>query len=228
MPVAPLQRSFLRSQAAARLRTHICRGRLEPGSRITEVGAAEQLGISRTPMREALLQLEREGLVESMPGQGFRVAPLHEDEVREVYPILGTLEALAVRSIEALSAKRVARLRIINEAMRAPSASAARLIELDAQWHDTLLAAAANTRAVRLCAQLRRQVQRYEFAYMQVEGSPSLSPTQHDAILSVLLDGDVEDAARRIQAQWVDSIEPLRARIRSAERSQASAEEVEA
>ena len=74
----------------------ITAGTLAPDQRLDEMGLAIAIGTSRTPVREALIALEQEGLVRSRPNHGFSVAPLDEDLVRQLYPILGALEATAV------------------------------------------------------------------------------------------------------------------------------------
>src|SRR5881396_1764111 len=76
----------------------IVRGELAPGVRIKESRLAEELGTSRTPLREALINLEQEGFVRSELAHGFSVEPLSGREVRETYPILWTLEGLALRA----------------------------------------------------------------------------------------------------------------------------------
>ncbi|MEM6570130.1 MAG: GntR family transcriptional regulator, partial [Planctomycetota bacterium] len=93
----PLTRTSLRQQAASELRSRLLRGDLAPGHRVNETAIAAELGVSQTPVREALLLLERERFLDSAPGRGFTVRPLDPDEVREIYPVLGNLEAFALR-----------------------------------------------------------------------------------------------------------------------------------
>src|SRR5215469_11142131 len=101
-PRRPLLRSLSRAPMRADLhRTlldRIVRGELAPGARIKELQISEELGVSRTPLREALLRLEREGFVRSELARGFSVEPLSAREIRESYPIIAALEALAMRS----------------------------------------------------------------------------------------------------------------------------------
>ena len=75
------------------------RGDIPAGARIRDVSLATQLGVSRTPIREALLRLARDGVLENTVGRGFRVRPLDPAELREVGAILGSLEALALRQV---------------------------------------------------------------------------------------------------------------------------------
>src|SRR6516164_2816173 len=88
----------LREDVHALLRERIVSGGLMPGNRLQDVQLAAELGVSRTPVREALLRLEGEGLVESDPNRGFFVAPLSRKEVLEIYPIVWSLECLALDS----------------------------------------------------------------------------------------------------------------------------------
>src|ERR1051325_2832796 len=116
MHMQPMIRSRLRDDIADRIATLIVDGEL--ADRLKEVELASQLGVSRTPLREALLMLEREGLVVSEVNKGFRVAALSESRVRELYPILGTLEGLAVRESGERLRARAGDLRAVNAALR--------------------------------------------------------------------------------------------------------------
>lgn len=89
----------LREELRQAVLQRILRGVLPPGSRIIESKLSEELGVSRTPLREALLHLEQQGFVRSDLARGFSVEPLSQQEVREIYPIIWTLEGLALRSI---------------------------------------------------------------------------------------------------------------------------------
>jgi DNA-binding GntR family transcriptional regulator len=209
MPLTTLARASLGSQATELLRDEICRGRLAPGARIVELSTAAELGVSRTPLREALGQLAREGLVVSSTHQGYRVAPLSEEEVRDLYPILGALEALCLRSVPDFEAEHIERLRALNARIASASGRPAELIRLDASWHEGLLERAGNGRALEMAASLRRRVERYEYAYMKDLDLARRSPREHEAILEALDRDDVQAAAEGIEAQWVESVEAI-------------------
>src|SRR6266540_7271671 len=86
----------LRAEVYRRVVRLMTDGELEPGQTITEAGLSKTLGVSRTPVREALLQLEAEGVLQSTPAKGFTVRKLSITEAAELFPILSALEALAV------------------------------------------------------------------------------------------------------------------------------------
>ncbi len=92
-----ISRAPLRDEVCRQILDRIHRGDLPPGSRVRDSDLASQLGVSRTPIREALLHLARDGVLETAMGRGFRVRPIDAAELREVGDILGALESLALR-----------------------------------------------------------------------------------------------------------------------------------
>src|SRR4028119_956924 len=107
-PTMTITRVPLREQVHHAIIGRILREELAPGARLSDSALAGELGVSRTPVREALLRLEREGFLEVDVGRGFFVKPLSAGEVREVYPILWTLEVLALRTTLPPSRARLA------------------------------------------------------------------------------------------------------------------------
>ncbi|HET7241138.1 MAG TPA: GntR family transcriptional regulator, partial [Gemmatimonadales bacterium] len=105
-----LSRAPLRDQVYLDLLQRVQRGTIAPGSRIRDTDIARQLGVSRTPVREALIRLAREGALHAEVGRGFRVRSLATDELREVGAILAVLEPLALDLVPEFSAERLAGL----------------------------------------------------------------------------------------------------------------------
>ncbi|MEM6671367.1 MAG: GntR family transcriptional regulator [Planctomycetota bacterium] len=200
-----LTRTSLRQQAASELRERLLRGDLAPGQRVNETAVAAELGVSQTPVREALLLLERERFLDSAPGRGFSVRPLDPDEVREIYPVLGHLEAFALRSAGTPDEATLAELGRINAEMSACGADAARLHALDRAWHAALLDHVTNARLMELVDSLRANVTRYEHAFFRSEGRAVDSAHRHDDILVSLQSGDVDGAAAALERNWADS-----------------------
>lgn len=130
--------------AYRRLLEEIRRGDLPPGARLREIELAERLGISRTPVREAIRQLESDGLVVHLPRQGATVRSLDYPEIMELYEMRAVLEGTAARfAARAASDVELAELRALNEEM-ARAGHGRHAYELNRQFHLTLLDAAKN------------------------------------------------------------------------------------
>src|SRR5918998_6669723 len=112
-------RANLAEGIANLIRDMILDGRLPAGDRINEVHLAAHIGVSRTPLREALSRLVNEGALRDVPRRGFFVCPLSEEEVRAIYPIRSILDPAALRLGGFPSAQRIARLRRLNRQLGA-------------------------------------------------------------------------------------------------------------
>jgi DNA-binding GntR family transcriptional regulator len=199
----------LRDDVHALLRERIVRGDLPPGNRLQDVLLAAELGVSRTPVREALLRLEREGLVESDPNRGFFVAQLSRKEVLETYPMVWALECLALDFCEPLTAPQIQALRQINAEMAAGTGDPLHRQELDLRWHQTLLESCPNQRLKEFLAALKQIVRRYECVYM---GDPALvrrSVRDHAEILEALVKKKPRLASRLLERNWRAGMESV-------------------
>ncbi|HEY6180003.1 MAG TPA: FCD domain-containing protein, partial [Kofleriaceae bacterium] len=212
MHMQPMIRSRLRDDIADRIATLIVDGEL--ADRLKEVELADQLGVSRTPLREALLMLEREGLVVSEVNKGFRVAALSESRVRELYPILGTLEGLAVRESGERLRARTAELRAVNAALRA-SRTGRQRHALDRRFHVLLRDACPNRALVELIGRLWRQAARFDGAADRGMANPTGSLREHVAITESIARGDLGGAAERLDAHWRTGIDVVVGWLRS-------------
>ncbi|HEY1174649.1 MAG TPA: GntR family transcriptional regulator, partial [Phytomonospora sp.] len=139
----PIERPApLRAAVYQRVVDLIATGELEPGQAVTEAELSRSLGVSRTPVREALLRLEAEGVLESAPARGFSLRPLSPAEAAELYPILGALERLAV-STSPSGVVDVAALRALDDELLAATEPVQRW-RLDTAFHDAIVAACPN------------------------------------------------------------------------------------
>lgn len=198
----------LREAACARLRSRIVAGELKPGARLTEAPLAAALGVSRTPLREALLRLAAEGLVVAEPDRGFSVSSLTEREVREIYPMLGVLEALALEESGRLLAAAAGRLgRIGQRVARAGAPGAA--IGQDTAFHEALVAHCPNRRLVAAIGALRSSIERYERLYMADQALVAQSAAQHDEIVQRIAAGDVVAAAAALREHYRFSMDAM-------------------
>lgn len=203
----------LRDEAYRRLLEHISRGDLPPGSRVKDTEMASRLGVSRTPIREALLRLAREGVLDADMGRGFSVRRLDEAEMRETGAILSSLEGLALELSAEVPAERLAQLGTIDRELAGVRGDPERCIDLDEQWHRTLLQGCPNARLLSLISTLWQVPRRYMRAYLRDAGRLSLSTQHHAGIIEALRRSDRETAARRFSHHWHRGIEELSAWI---------------
>ena len=206
----PIVRTPLRTEVRRLLLVGLLHGDPAPGSGINEAELAARLGVSRTPLREALLDLEREGLIAIAPGRGFSVQPLTARDAEEIYPILYTLEALALGSIPKHPISRLKELEAVNARLEAARADADRALALDREWHAMLLADCPNRRLLGLVETLKNQAYRYEFAFMRYSGKVISSVRQHREIVRALRRGDAGEAGALLRANWTVSLDFLR------------------
>jgi DNA-binding GntR family transcriptional regulator len=206
---AIISKKPLREDIHALLRERIVKGDLLPGNRLQDVHLAAELGVSRTPVREALLRLERDGLVESDPNRGFFVAPLNRKEVAEIYPMVWTLECLALGSSRPATRPQIQALREINAGMAAVTDDPLRCQELDLRWHQTLLESCANERLKELLASLKQIVRRYEYVYMRDPALVRRSVRDHAEILEALVQKKPKLASRLLERNWRAGMESV-------------------
>jgi DNA-binding GntR family transcriptional regulator len=198
----------LRERVYRALRDALVAGELAPGSRLRDQELAEQLGVSRTPVREALQRLEDEGLVETEPRALTRVAPLDALAAREAFPVVAALHALAARSgVARLSPAGIMAMRATNEVLAASMsgrdpATIRSAIASDDAFHAVLLDAASNSEITRTLERLTPKVRRLEYArFGSLAGRASVR--QHTAIIGACERGDATEAAALVEENWL-------------------------
>lgn len=189
-------------------------GELPPGSRVRDTVLAQRLGVSRTPVREALLRLARDGVLDADAGRGFTVRPMNRAELHDAGIILAELEPLALRLSPEPEPDRLERLEDIARQLEQVRGDVSRAVELDEAWHQALLEDCPNHRLLGLIATLRQVPRRYLHAYLREGGRLSLSTLHHSRLLASLRAGDREAAARQLERRWRRGIEEMEAWIR--------------
>jgi DNA-binding GntR family transcriptional regulator len=210
-------------RAYERLFEMIVNGRLPPGARIAEGPLGEMLGVSRTPVREALQRLRQEGLlVEVGGGSGLRgrlaVAPLQRERMEELYKLAAAIEALAVRSLSAVDAAQretlARRLERIERAFHAEARRRApefdRLFELHQAFHRALVEASAGPETRAVLRTIKVQMDRYEWFYAPMAG-PDFTPTrrEHAAIVDAVRNGSARELEQAVRANWLNAARRL-------------------
>lgn len=203
-----LVRDNISDVVAGELRKMIVDGRLPAGERINEVRLSEQLGVSRTPLREALNRLASEGALTSAPRLGYSVRPLTLEEFEQVYDIRPLLDPEALRLAGLPPPERMERLEKINRdfaATRDPEAA----IALDDAWHMELLADCPNCVLVELIENMILRTRRYELALMRETRNVLRSSEDHARILVALREGDLDAACAALKENMRSGRAPI-------------------
>jgi DNA-binding GntR family transcriptional regulator len=203
--MAVISRQPLRSQIRSHLVERLLGGDLEPGSQLNENQLTEELGVSRTPLREALLQLEFEGLLRSTPGKGFSVAPLEEEEMMSLFEVGGELESLALRLGGGVSEGQLEELRDINTRRREillENGDRDDLVSLDDRWHRILVSNCNNDQLLELLRLIRNRLYRYVYAFEGQKEKVEEAILDHEEIADALASGDLDGAIGRLHDHW--------------------------
>jgi|TARA_B100000378_G_scaffold173290_1_gene139713 DNA-binding GntR family transcriptional regulator len=183
-----------------RLCEQIRSGTIRPGARLTETELAARLGVSRTPVREAIRRLEADGLVDHQPRSGAVVRQLAYPEIMELYEMRTVLEGTAARlSARAASPMELEALRSINAEMARAVEDAARLVRLNRQFHARLLDAARNRFLLRAAASVENTLLILGPSAMAAPERARQAVEEHEAVLDALAarDGQRAEAAMR-------------------------------
>ena len=179
------------------LRQAILRGELKPGERLMEIQLANKLGVSRTPIREAIRKLELEGLVLMIPRKGAEVAQITEKNMQDVLEVRKALEELSVQlACERITPEQVEEMKMAAEDFRKvlKSGDVTKIAEADVKFHDIIFAATHNQRLITLLNNLREQMYRFRVEYLkQKECYPQLLE-EHDKLIALISGGEVEEA----------------------------------
>lgn len=198
-----LTRATVRRFLAERVRS----GSLRPGDRLSPAALAGELGVSATPLREALIELVRDGYLDNRSQHGFAVRLLSAKEVKDLYPLIASLESLAVRE-GTFSEDRLDELDRINSRFT-KARKPAEMRALDDEWHSTLVAASENETLHEMLGVLKARVQRYEDAYVRFSGNMPVSAKQHRSICRALRSGDAALAIKGLEENWRSGIQFL-------------------
>jgi len=205
-----IERKTLRSQVREELLARMRSGEVRPGESINEVRLAFELGVSRTPLREALIALESEGQIESENGKGFRFVPLSAREFEELCPVIVALESLA---IDLSPVDDLQRLGVDLAALAAEFsddvAQHALVNRRDDEWHDLMLSACPNLRLLEYIGAIRLAIHRYESLLVSDDVMVERSSLEHSAIAKHLIAGDIPAAKVALAANWTNGMRRL-------------------
>lgn len=207
----------LRDVVFQTLRTAILKGDLKPGERLMELQLASKLGVSRTPIREAIRMLEQEGLARTIPRKGAEVASMTEKDMEDVLQIRCVLEELAARlSCQNITDEEMRELKIAMVAFeeKTREGNVVELAKADVTFHDIIYRAADNPKLLVLLNNLREQMYRYRTEYMKDDRIHPVLIREHKEMVKALESRDQELVAREVRQHLRNQEEVMKKIIR--------------
>lgn len=202
----------LREVVCESLREAIRSGVLKPGERIMEIQLAEELGVSRTPVREAIRKLELEGYVVMMPRRGTYVASMSIRDINEIFEIRTALESLsnglAADHITDDELEHLQRLLVIIGGY-IKEGNIEKIVETDIEFHDLMYHAARNERLVGIISNLRDQLTRFRTLSMSYPGRLEETLEEHRLIVEAIASGDRKAASKAAERHMENSEKTL-------------------
>lgn len=209
---SPIKRKFIKDEAYDLISKKIISGELKPKTRIRINEMSEALGISRTPVREAILRLEDEGLILSKANRWTMVAPINIDETLNIYPIISSLEQLALKiGFSNINDEVIEELENINENIKKIQSKKnhIKILELDQAFHKEIIDLAQNSEIDSLLDGLKRKVSRVDIYFFENDSHKMSSFDEHAEIIKYLKKKDLEKALLAIEKNWATTMSSL-------------------
>ncbi len=199
----------LRELVFESLREAIIHGRLKPGERLMEMQMAEEMGVSRTPVREAIRKLELEGFVVMIPRKGAYVSGISVKDIVDVFEVRAALEGLAAGlAAERITDEEMEKLeRILVRITEVSDKDDLEVIvDIDTEFHDLIYKACRNERLVQIITHLKEQIQRFRTTSLAQPGRLRDALSEHRLIVEAISDRNVE-MAQVLAREHIDSAE---------------------
>ncbi|EPZ41023.1 GntR family transcriptional regulator [Alicyclobacillus acidoterrestris] len=210
------ERISAKERAFQQIQRWIVDGTLQPGEKLSDGELAEALGVSRTPVREALQTLELQGFVEMHRGRDTRVTATSKEDIRKIYPPLASLQSLAAELVvDSVTAEFIGRLREVNvqfaTALRRKSSYEA--MELDDEFHNAIVERANNPYISSFISTLQLHARRLKYVFFEDSLLSHESIAEHENILKALEQRDAEKAASATRENWLRAMHELSRRL---------------
>jgi DNA-binding GntR family transcriptional regulator len=211
------KKMLLREQVYAGIKNAIIGGEFEPGRRLIEERLAEDMKTSRTPVREAIQKLEKEGLIQRLPRGGFAVKGVSEEEVEEVFDLRAVLEGyaayLATARIEEEELNALEAIIKVEEAALS-TMDVEEFIKLDSEFHDSLYKAAKNNRLYGLLNDLRDYMYRYRVILLRYGRKAALAVQDHKEMVESLRAKNARQVEKLVRKHMTRGKNLIRRKIR--------------
>ncbi|MEW6275526.1 MAG: GntR family transcriptional regulator [Bacillota bacterium] len=198
----------LRDVVFETLREAIIKGRLKPGERLMEIQLAEEMGVSRTPVREAIRKLELEGLIVMVPRKGAYVAGISVKDIVDVFEVRAALESLAAGlAAERITEEELEELeRALVQISEASSGNLDEVVKTDTNFHEIIYRASRNQRLMQIITHLQEQIQRFRTTSLAQPGRTKTAIEEHRKIVEAISERDVE-LAQALAREHIENAE---------------------
>lgn len=202
----------LRDVVVESIRQAIISGQFPPGMRLMELQLAEEKGVSRTPVREAIRKMELEGLVVMIPRRGAYVADISIKDINEVYEVRTALDVLSAGlAAERIDKSEIQEMRelLAEEAALVEARDYPKIIDNDTAFHDVIYRASGNTRCMNIISNLREQITAIRGRSMPYPGRVEIMLKEHRAIFGAIAAGKVEKAQEAVRTHMENAEQTL-------------------
>lgn len=202
----------LRDVVVESIRQAIISGQFPPGMRLMELQLAEEMGVSRTPVREAIRKMELEGLVVMIPRRGAYVADISIKDINEVYEVRTALDVLSAGlAAERIDKSEIQEMRelLAEEAALVEARDYPKIIDNDTAFHDVIYRASVNTRCMNIISNLREQITAIRGRSMPYPGRVEIMLKEHRAIFDAIAAGKVEKAQEAVRTHMENAEQTL-------------------
>jgi len=203
-------RSPLREQVIEMLLNGLLRGSFKKGEKLKDTEIAERLGVSRTPVREALIKLEEEGYLVNNMGRGFEIVAISEREVVEIYLLVAELEFYALNQIKEIDDKILNKLIKTNNRLTSMKFNPKEKSNLDVEWHAIIISLSKNETLKKTIKSFKKKTVWFELNYMKTEDTSTISAKDHKLIIDLLKEGDFPEAAKAIKKNCLRTVEMIK------------------
>lgn len=203
-----IQRIFVRHEAYQKIRNWILDGTFAPGMQLRDKELAAQLGVSRTPIREALLRLEDEGFVQTKPNRATLVSPIDFHNAFHLYSIVWTLESLALsQAFGSMTDLVIQEMIEANERFLQKIKIRDRFaaLEADQDFHSVYIRLSENKELEKIISKIKQKLKRLDLYYFDKVEDASSSYEEHKQIIHALQRKDLSLATRAIESNWKNS-----------------------
>ncbi len=210
----------LRDVVFQTLREAILKGDLRPGERLMELQLAAKLGVSRTPIREAIRMLEQEGLAVTIPRKGAEVARMTEKNMEDVLQIREALDDLAVQvACDKMTEQQLKNLTLAmkNFENAIQTGNLSKIVAYDVEFHDIIYESTDNPKLVTLLSNLREQIYRYRVEYLKGKENYPMLIKEHETILEALREKNKERVVEAMRSHIRNQAETVKNIIREQE-----------